>query len=336
MHPYFLEFIHPFALAHGTRTGTQLAFVKIEFEGIVTYGEASLPPYRKETFESVEKWIKLQFNQVFELLSNNEIPTIETTPLSKENTAASAALQSAVLSWFATSQKKQLADFFEQKNSTPELTLTITKNDIPFLAEKLKLSPRFTHFKLKLTGNDDDLDFVKIVRNKTDKPFCIDVNQGFQDKEKAIQLITSLEKLNCVLIEQPLKDNDHEGHYWLKQRTSLPIIADESIQQYEDLVQYHEAYSGANIKLMKCGGLFQAQKMLHFCDELNKEKPFMKLIGCMSESSLGVSVASVLASQSNMADLDSPYLNNNDPFKGFEITNGNIVLNELVCLKTFQ
>lgn len=333
VHPYFLEFIHPFALAHGTRTGTQLAFVQLEFENIIAYGEASLPPYRKETFDSVKLWVENQYENVLEILSNNPFENPENIPFSKENPSASAALQSAILNWYVLSKGKTLTDFFTQTTSTPELTLTITKNDFEFLSEKLNLAKHFNHFKIKLTGADDDLDFVKTIRKKTDIPFCIDVNQGYQNKEDAIRLITDLEKQQCILIEQPLKDVDHEGHYWLKQRTPLPIIADESIQQFEDLVQFNEAYSGVNIKLMKCGGLFQAQKMLHFTEKLAHENKFVKLIGCMSESSLGVATAAVLTSQCKIADLDSPYLNSNDPFEGFEILSGKIVMENTLRLK---
>ena len=328
--PYFLEFIHPFALAHGTRTGTQLAFVKIEWEGIVAYGEASLPPYRKETFDSVKKWAKNQYEYVKELLNGNPFENQENIPFSSKNPSASAALQSAILNWYVASKGKKWSDFFIPTTSTPELTLTITKNDFPFLSEKLELGKNFSHFKIKLTGSSDDLDFVKALRKKTNLHFCIDINQGYTKKEEAIRLISDLEKQQCILIEQPLKDTDHEGHYWLKQRTHLPIIADESICLFEDLLQFHEAYSGVNIKLMKCGGLFQAQKMLQFVPP--NPTDFIKLIGCMSESSLGVAIAAVLASQCKMADLDAPYLNKNDPFKGFRIINGKIELEDKISL----
>ena len=330
VHPFFLEFIHPFALAHGTRAGTQLAFVKIEQEEIVAYGEASLPPYRKETFDSVKKWIESQYENIEQLLTTNPFENQENIPFSSKNPSASAALQSAILNWYAASKGKKLSDFFVKTNLIPQLTLTITKNDYPFLSEKLKLSKSFSHFKIKLTGVADDLDFVKAIRKKTNLPFCIDINQGYSKKEEAIRLISNLEKQQCILIEQPLKDTNHEGHYWLKQRTYLPIIADESICLFEDLVQLHEAYSGINIKLMKCGGLFQAQKMLQFTPPNNTD--FMKLIGCMSESSLGVATSAVLASQCKMADLDSPYLNKNDPFEGFHIINGKIELEDKISL----
>lgn len=324
--PYFLEFIHPFVLAHGTRKGTQLAFVKIEFGGVVAFGEASLPPYRKETVASVSNWVEKQQEKVLFLLSTcNPFENQHEIPFSKENPAASAALQTAMLNWYLKKENKQLVNYFEQTNFFPNLTLTLTKSDFSFLDEKLLLATHFTHLKLKLTGADDDVEFVKAIRKKTNLPFCIDLNQGCKNQEKAIQLMPELEKLNCVLVEQPLSDINHEGHYWLKKRTPLPIIADESICFYEDLIQLHEAYSGVNIKLMKCGGLFQAQKMLNF---INNDKAistnFMRLLGCMSESSLGVATASVLASQCVMADLDAPYLNKNNPFEGFKISNKKI------------
>lgn len=329
LHPYFLEFIHPFALAHGTRIGTQLVFVKLEQHNIVAYGEASLPPYRKETIETVANWVNSKNDEILELLSINPFEQPLKIPFSSTHPSASAALQSAILNWFVKANNTHLAHYFKQTQSKPKLTLTITKNDFPYIQEKLKLTEHFNYFKIKLTGDSNDLDFVKSIRLKTNVPFCIDINQGYSSKEKAILLISDLEQLNCILIEQPLKDTDHDGHYWLKQRTKLPIIADESIGMYNDLVQFHEAYSGVNIKLMKCGGLLQAQEMLNFASTINPN--FIKLVGCMSESSLSVSMAAVLSSQSNMSDLDAPYLNKNNPFEGFSIENKQIKLSKNIA-----
>ncbi len=326
IHPYFLEFIRPFALAHGTRSGTQLAYIRIEHQGITAYGEASLPPYLPETFESVKSWIENQSQFLTDLLNSNPFEHPERIPFSIENPAASAALQSALLNWKARYDDRQLGSYFKNGNTIPGLTLTITKNDFVILPEKLALAKHFTHLKLKLTGASDDIDFVKAIRKKTDVPFCIDVNQGFRKKEDAIKLISSLENQYCILVEQPLSAQDHDGHYWLKQRVPTPIIADESIRLYDDLVQFHEAYSGVNIKLMKCGGLFQAQKMIDF---QSNDTDFMKLLGCMTESTLGVATSAVLAPQFAMTDLDAPYLIKNDPFRGFGIVNGKIQIDAI-------
>lgn len=330
IHPYHLEFIRPFALAHGTRKGTQLAFVKIEHEGIVAYGEASLPPYLPETFGSVKTWIEKQTEMVVHLLDSNPFEKQKEFPFSDENTAASAALQSAILNWYVKANDQNLRDFFTQTETQPFLALTVTKNDFDFIEEKLAIANNFTHLKLKLTGHDDDLEFVKAIRKKTSLPFCVDGNQGYQTKEKAIQLISHLELMHCVLVEQPLNAQDHDGHFWLKQRIQVPVIADESIRVFHDFAQYHEAYSGVNIKLMKCGGLFQAQQIL---DYKTNNEPYIKLIGCMTESSLGVSTSSVLASQSFMADLDAPYLVKNNPFQGFQIKQGKIKIASDISLR---
>jgi L-alanine-DL-glutamate epimerase-like enolase superfamily enzyme len=226
-----------------------------------------------------------------------------------------------------------MSDHFKLSASNPGLSLTATKSDLDFLDEKLKLSSDFTHLKLKLTGSDDDMEFVKAIRNHSSMPFCVDINQGCKNKEQAIVLIQALEEMDCYLVEQPLKDFDHEGHYWLKQRVQIPIIADESIRTYEELEKYHEAYSGINIKVMKSGGLLQAQKMLQFSPSTSSNAAFIKVLGCMSESSLGVATAAVLASQADIADLDAPYINANDPFEGFQIHKGRIKSYEEVRLR---
>lgn len=333
IHPYFLEFKRPFALAHGTRKGTQLAFVRITHEGYSAYGEASLPPYLKETYDSVDKWVSGQTEAIQDVLKSNPFDRLSDIPFSSKHPAASAALQSAILNWYVTANGVRLSDHFESGGSCPSLTLTITKNDFDSLKEVLETAKDFNLLKLKLTGAYDDLEFVEAIHKKTDLPFCIDLNQGCSNKEKAISLINSLERYQCLLIEQPLKAEDHEGHYWLKQRIQKPIIADESIRSFEDLKQFHEAYSGVNVKLMKCGGLFQAKQMLEFKASNQKESSFLKILGCMSESSLGVATAAVLASEVSIADLDAPYLNINDPFSGFQIVNQRIELEEPIRLK---
>lgn len=333
IHPYFLEFKRPFVLAHGTRKGTQLAYVRISHEGYTAYGEASLPPYLKETYDSVEKWVKSQRDGIQEVLKSNPFDHVADIPYSSEHPAASAAVQSSLLNWYVAAHGGRISDHFEGSESHPSLTLTVTKNDYDSLGEVLETAKDFSHLKVKLTGSYDDLEFMAAIRKKTDLPFCIDLNQGCSNKEKAISLINSLERFHCILVEQPLLSEDHESHYWLKQRLQMPIIADESIRSMDDLIQFYEAYSGVNVKLMKCGGLFQAKKMLEFNSTNDSEPPFVKILGCMSESSLGVSTAAVLASQVSIADLDAPYLNINDPFRGFQIVNQRIELEEPIRLK---
>ncbi|NNC82502.1 MAG: hypothetical protein HKN79_02915, partial [Flavobacteriales bacterium] len=166
-----------------------------------------------------------------------------------------------------------------------------------------------------------------------DLPFAVDLNQGCRDREEAALLIEALEDFACRLVEQPLKASDHEGHRWLGERVSIPIIADESIRNEDDLGQFHEVYAGVNVKVMKCGGLLQAQRMLRFQASQTDSRPFIKVLGCMSESTLGIYTSSVLAPLSDVADLDAPYLSANDPFEGFRIIHGRIERDDSVRLK---
>ena len=168
-HSYFLEFIHPFVLAHGTRNGTNLVFVKIEHKGFIGYGEASLPPYRKETKESVTNWIESQRGLIEKILEKNPFEIESEMPFSEDNPAASSALQGAILNWYSTSNNKKLAHFFDIKNESPSLTLTVTKNEFKTISEKLKVARNFSHLKLKLTGDSDDFEFVKGLRGLTSK-----------------------------------------------------------------------------------------------------------------------------------------------------------------------
>lgn len=337
-HSYFLEFIHPFVLAHGTRNGTKIVFVKIEHNGFIGYGEASLPPYRNETENSVVNWIESQRGIIEKILDKNPFECVTEIPFSEENPAASSALQAALVNWYSSSKIKKLAHFFDIKYETPSLTLTVTKSEFKTVSEKLNLAKNFSHLKLKLTGDSEDIEFVKGLRKLSNLPFCVDFNQGIKNKEIAIRTINELEKLQCILIEQPLNAINHEGHYWLKNRTDLPIVADESICFYSDLENYYGAYSGVNIKLIKCGGILQANKMINFISNMNNSSKaeLIPIIGCMSESSLGVSMAAILSSKCKMADLDSPYLNRNDPFKGFSIVNGRIIVEDVILKNNYR
>ena len=134
-HSYFLEFIHPFVLAHGTRNGTNLVFVKIEHKGFIGYGEASLPPYRKETKKSVTNWIESQRGLIEKILEKNPFEIESEMPFSEDNPAASSALQGAILNWYSTSNNKKLADKLHQIVEGSELKLIESCGHFPSLEQ---------------------------------------------------------------------------------------------------------------------------------------------------------------------------------------------------------
>ena len=133
-----------------------------------------------------------------------------------------------------------------------------------------------------------------------------------------------LEEQGCVFAEQPMPVNKLDDIARLHEACKLPLILDESIQTCDDIARVDDACSGINIKLVKCGGLHQANKMI-----AEARKRSMKiLIGCMSEGSCGAAGASQLSLQADWIDLDGPLLIANDPFQGVNYSEGKIVLNE--------
>ncbi len=139
-----------------------------------------------------------------------------------------------------------------------------------------------------------------------------------QSSDISPQRINWLETKNVDLVEQPLPANKLEDTFWVKERVNLPLIADESVKNSTDVEEAAEAFDGINVKLMKCGGILEAIKMIR----LAKRKNLKIMIGCMVESSLGISAAANLLPLVDYADLDSNLLITNDPFKGLKSKNG--------------
>jgi len=180
----------------------------------------------------------------------------------------------------------------------------------------------FEVYKVKV-GFSGDIEIIKGIREVTDKRIRVDANGGWS-AEEAIKKINQLEELGVELVEQPLKADDIEGLKLVRQNTFLPIILDEPICTSQDIAQFVGLCDGINIKLMKCGGLTEALKMIN----LAKSLKLKTMLGCMIESSLGITAMAHLASLADYLDLDGNLLISNDPFDGVKLANGKLVLPE--------
>ena len=191
------------------------------------------------------------------------------------------------------------------------------------LKQKVKEAADFQVLKIKL-GGPDDKDKIDFLRSITDKPFLVDANQGWTNVESALRMIDHLSALNVLLVEQPMPVvTPTEGWLALKQKSALPIFADESVKRLVDLEASAELFHGMNIKLMKSTGLAEAHAMLNRCQQLGLQT----MIGCMTESSCAIMAAAQLAPQATFVDLDGPFLINNDPFEQPTLQDGCILLN---------
>ena len=166
---------------------------------------------------------------------------------------------------------------------------------------------------------------ITAIRSVTNKPLCVDVNQGWKDRQMALDMIHWLASQGVVFIEQPMSKLAIEDMAWLTENSPLPIMADEAVQTVGDLLSINKVYSGINIKLMKCGGMRNAFKMA----TMAKIMGMKVMIGCMTETSCAVSAAAQLSPLADWADLDGNLLISNDLFSGVQVINGKITLSDL-------
>lgn len=290
------------------------------FEG---YAEATFPPYISQSAQSCQQQIQPVLENLNLTLpySIQDITTL-VDGFQLESYGRNL-LVNALLDLNSKICQISLQQFCENQSlkttNRPFTTLTLTKSDLPFLDEKLEMAKEFDYLKLKLNGHND-LVFVNRVCTEWKKPFCVDVNQGWENlpEQEVYELVISLRLKGCVLLEQPFAQTNYTKHKWLTHQKLLPVFADESIQNREDLELNADCFDGVNLKLLKCGGLDRALQLIQYAKALNKKI----IVGCMSESSCGCATAHALAPYSNFLDIDGPFLISNDPFKGFHIKNG--------------
>jgi L-Ala-D/L-Glu epimerase len=150
----------------------------------------------------------------------------------------------------------------------------------------------------------------------------VDVNEGWDSREAALEKIKWLEKQGVEFIEQPFPSSRLPATAWLKKQISIPVIADENVVAPSDVPDMRGVFDGINIKLMKCGGLNPAMKMIHTARSMGLKV----MLGCMIESSIAVSAAAQLSPLADYADLDGNLLVTNDPFRGVGVEGGRLLL----------
>lgn len=322
--PNELKLRHAFNLARNSRTTTPDVLVQLEYDGIVGYGEASMPPYLGESIESVTKFLGNldlgQFNDPFrieEILSYVD----GTAP---DNRAAKASVDIALhdlLGKIMGQPWYRIWGLSPEKTPNTSFTIGIDKADV--VRQKVDVAAPYKVIKVKM-GLDNDKELVEIIRSKTDKPLCVDANQGWTDKEKALDMCHWLKERGCMFVEQPFDKKMIDETAWLRERSPLPIIADEFCQRIPDVMRAYQVYDGINIKLMKSTGLHEAYKMAVLAKSLG-----MKLmIGCMTETSCAISAAAQLAPMADWVDLDGNLLIANDSFDGVKVVDGKITLTD--------
>lgn len=308
---YQLKFKRTFNLAHGSRDFTELVYVKISDGKNSGLGEIALPPYLGVTVEHVVNFFRnldIQSN----ILSDHNSLMAFLNNIAKTCLPGLAGLDMALHDLLGKKVKLPVYRFYSLSaalNKSTMITLSPTNGDQ--MKQYFDENPDAEFYKIKFS-NDKEKELIKSYREISDKPFGVDVNEGWNNKERAIELVHFLQESGVVFIEQPFPKARIKEQEWLFERSDLPLIADESFQKKDDLDEVGKYFHGINIKLMKCGGILPAFNIL----KAAKDKKLKILVGCMSESSAGISAAAQLASMVDWIDLDGPILTANDPVNG--------------------
>jgi L-alanine-DL-glutamate epimerase-like enolase superfamily enzyme len=324
--PYNLQLRHVFTISGFSRKTTPVVLTKIEFDGLKGYGEASLPPYLGETQESVIDFLKkVDLSGFYDPTHLEEILEY-VDHIAPGNTAAKASVDIALHDLAGKIIGSPWYKMYGlDKMKVPDTTFTIGIDTDEIIREKTKEAlGRFNILKVKV-GGPDDKRVIETIRSVTDLPLTVDANQGWKDKYYALDMIHWMKEQGVVMVEQPMAKDDYEGNAWITENSPLPVFADESVQRLHDIERVKGAFSGINIKLMKCTGMREAWKMRHLAQALGMKV----MIGCMTETSCAISAAAQLSSGLDFADLDGALLIANDCFDGAKLENGKIIASDL-------
>ncbi len=318
-----LQLAHPWAIARGTAASkTQVVIVELlGADGTQGVGEAPTANRYRESASTVEAFLKkvdprgLSFNDV-----EGSMSYLDT--LSDHDMSAKAALNVALLDGAARRAKQPLFDFlelgFRENQHVTSFSIGIDTPEV--VRNKVLEAADFPVLKLKM-GSESDRDLLQALREGApNKPVRVDANEGWKTKEQALE---SLEWLatdgHIQYVEQPLPATAPAKDWaWLKQRSPLPIFADESFHLAKDVAHAVDSFHGVNVKLVKTGGITEAVEALRAA----RKAGLKTMLGCMIETSILISAAAQLAELCDYLDLDGNLLIINDPYAGVTAPKG--------------
>jgi len=321
--PYNLQLQHVFTLANSSRSTTPVMLTAIHYEGFTGYGEANMPPYLGENQQTAANFLKQvnlgQFSSPF--LIDDILSYIDQIALG--NAAAKASVDIALHDLVGKIMGQAWHKIWGlSPEKTPLTSFTIGIDTEEVVRQKVIEASPYKILKVKM-GRENDKEMIQAIRSVSKVPLCVDVNQGWTDKQHALEMIHWLKDRGIVFIEQPMPKTSVDDLVWLRENSPLPIFADEALQRLVDVPKMQGIYDGINIKLMKCTGMREAHKMANLAIALGMKV----MLGCMTETSCAVSAAAQLSPLSEFADLDGNLLISNDPYTGILIQNGKVTLN---------
>ena len=321
---YELKLKHTFTISRESIDVQPSLIVELQRDGFSGFGEATSNPYYKTTVPVMMQ----DLEKIRTIIENTTEETPEAFwakihPYLKDDMFALCALDMAYNDLYARKKGKKLYELWNysiDKNPLTDYTIGIAS--IEKMVAKMKELP-WPIYKIKL-GTKEDIAIVTELRKHTDAIFRIDANCGWSVDE-TINNAVALKKLGVEFLEQPLKADNWEGHKEVFKHSVLPIIADESCIIEEDVAKCHNHFHGVNVKLVKCGGLTPGRRMIQEAKKLSLKT----MVGCMTESTVGISAIAHLLPQLDYVDMDGALLLAEDIATGVTIDFGKINYSDL-------
>ncbi|TRX16020.1 dipeptide epimerase [Flavobacterium franklandianum] len=319
-----LKLKHPFTISRKSHSIQPSLIVELQSEGHSGFGEATSNTYYNTTVDSM----KHNLEKIIPFIESvtNETPEEfwrKAHQLLQHDLFALCALDNAYTDLYARKKGKKLYELWGYSiDHNPKTDYTIGIDSIEKMVSKMKELP-WPIYKIKL-GTKEDIAIVTELRKHTDAIFRIDANCGWTVPETLTNAV-ALKKLGVEFLEQPLKADDWKGHATVFKHSVLPIIADESCIVEADVTKCHNYFHGINIKLGKCGGLTPARRMI----AQSKKLGMKTMVGCMTESTVGISAIAHLLPELDFVDMDGILLLADDIATGIRILDGVIQYSEL-------
>ena len=323
--PYSLELKEPFGTAHGTRTSTEGMLVALERDSNIGYGEVFMPPYYPENQKTMAEFFGgIDARNLLGIEKLDEALDFVAS-FKESNSGAKTALDIALHDLFGKESGLSVRKMYEPKQGGSAITtsFTIGIDTIDTMVRKAQQATGFETLKIKLNG-ENDVAVIQAIRDVTNQNLYVDANQGWGEIEDAISTSAKLVDLGVGLIEQPFKKGEAQKAGELRKSCGAPVVADEDVQSNDDIERLAQYYDGVNIKLMKAGGIREAFKMIRTAKRYDLDV----LIGCMTESSIGISASAQIAHLANWWDLDGNLLIKNDTCTGVETVDGELKLSD--------
>ncbi|NVJ86527.1 MAG: dipeptide epimerase [Algoriphagus sp.] len=310
---------HRFTIAHQSRDVQDTLIVKLEEDGIFGLGEATSNPYYEVTVEGMTTSLE-KFRSIVE--TQNWTHPSELWELGKahfsEDAFAQCALDMAAWDFYSKKLGKKLYEVLNlNPTHIPQSNFTIGIDSVEKMVAKMK-EVNWPIYKIKL-GTDHDLEIVKALRKETDAVFRIDANCAWTP-EQTIRNSEELSKLGVEFMEQPLPREDWEGMKEVYKHSKLPVMADESCMVESDVKRCQGLFHAINVKLVKAGGITPGIRMIQEAKSLGMKT----MVGCMTESSVGISAIAHLAPMLDYVDMDGALLLANDPADGVKVTDSGV------------